>query len=534
MKKELAICLAAAAAAGIVGSSMIFTDREIRRADAAVATETPAEIKVVIDDEEYRAENRQWQGIPGVEVTGEGRIWACYLTGGPKEPDGANYVAYGFSDDGGETWYDSYFIADLPGDDLRAYDPNLWLDPFGRLWCTWCQARGSYSDLRTWAVILDDPDAPAEELAAQIEAASPRFLADGVKLNKPIVLANGEWMFFTAATTPTAITVWASKDNGATWQARSSVSGNGLSVTEPMAVETEQGIVLYTRIEGKQGGGIGMAVSTDNGYTWSDYRSELEAPLRGPSSRFAVTKLRSGNLLLVNNASETSRTALTAYLSTDGGSTWSSSIVLDERSEVSYPDVTQDDDGYIYVVYDKGRYAEKEIRITKFTEEDIVRGAFLSEGSRVRIAVSVLGEDKDIRSVKTEFVKTVTAKMGTPVSEIRATLPREIVVADEDGNEYTLIGMWSAASYDAETPGTYVLMFNATESLLRYGLFDAHNYLTVAVTLEDDGNEALMYGLIGGGAGVLAVAAAVTAAVAVKKKKRKNIPGIGENKGEKL
>ena len=64
-----------------------------------------------------------------------------------------------------------------------------------------------------------------------------------------------------------------------------------------------------------------MAVSQDNGYTWSDYRSELEAPLRGPSSRFAIMKLQSGNLILINNASETSRTALTAYLSADGGKT---------------------------------------------------------------------------------------------------------------------------------------------------------------------------------------------------------------------
>ena len=529
MKKRFAILLAAATMAAGMGSGVAFMDQELQRAGAAVATEAPAEIKVVIDDEDYRAENRQWQGIPGVEVTEGGRIWACYLTGGPSEPDGANYVAYGFSDDGGETWYDSYFIADLPSGDLRTYDPNLWLDPFGRLWCTWCQARGSYSDLKTWAVIIDDPDAPAEELASQIGAAQPRFLADGVKLNKPIVLANGDWMFFTAATTPTAITVWVSTDNGATWSARSTVSGNGLSVTEPMAVETEEGIVLYTRIEGKQGGGIGMAVSTDNGYTWSDYRSELEAPLRGPSSRFAIMKLQSGNLLLVNNASETSRTALTAYLSTDGGKTWSSSIVLDARSEVSYPDITQDDDGYIYVVYDKGRYAEKEIRITKFTEEDVVRGAFLSEGSRVRIAVSVLGEDKDIRSVKTDFARTVTAKTGTPVSEIRSSLPTQIVVADEAGNEYTLEGMWSAVSYNAETSGTYVLTFNATESLLRYGLFDAHNLLTVAVTLEDTFNEGLVYGLIGGGAGVLAVAAAVTAVAVVKHKKNKKDP---EHQGE--
>ena len=80
MKKGISVLLAAAVTIGV--GSMGLLDREIQRADAALATETPAEIKVVIDDEAYRAENRQWQGIPGVEVTENGRIWACYFTGG--------------------------------------------------------------------------------------------------------------------------------------------------------------------------------------------------------------------------------------------------------------------------------------------------------------------------------------------------------------------------------------------------------------------------------------------------------------------
>lgn len=468
----------------------VFQGVETNTASAAPLTETAAEI--IVNPQGYSETERLWQGIPGVEVTKNGRLWVSYFTGGEKEPSAENCVAFAYSDDGGKTWNDPFFIIAHPSDDARTYDPCVWLDPLGRMWFTWCQARGSYSDLKNWAIVLENPDATESEMITALKNATPRLLGDGVKLNKPTVLDNGDWLFFTAASTPAAITVWASTDSGATWSVRSLMSGNGYRVTEPMAVQLADGkIMLMTRIEKVggvlTGGGIGYAISSDNGNTWSDYQADLAAPFRGPSSRFALVKLQSGNLLFVNNDSETGRTKMTAYLSTDNGKSWQYSCLLDERTEVSYPCVAQDKDGNIYVIYDKGRYIEKEIRITKLTEQDIKDGKIISEGSVVRMAVSVLGDQKDIESVATEFAKNITVEHGTLLSTARKDLPTTVKVRDKVGNEYTLNGKWGAEDYDAEKAGTYTLTFSATTDMLRYKLFDAHNLLQVTVTVTTNG-----------------------------------------------
>ena len=503
------------------GMSGIFNKGEAKVVSAASLTETAAEITV--NPQGYSTTERNWQGIPGIEVTKGGRLWVSYFTGGDKEPSTENCVAFSYSDDNGETWVDPFFIISHPSNDARTYDPCVWLDPLGRMWFTWCQARGSYSDLKNWAIVLENPDAAESEMKTVLESAMPRLLGDGVKLNKPTVLENGEWLFFTASSTPATITVWASSDSGATWNIRSLMSGNGYRVTEPMAVQLSDGkIMLMTRIEKVDGvltgGGIGYAISSDNGKTWSNYQADLTAPLRGPSSRFSLVKLQSGNLLFVNNDSETGRTKLTAYLSTDDGKSWQYSCLLDARTEVSYPCVAQDKDGCIYVVYDKGRYIEKEIRITKFVEQDVIDGRISSSSSVVRIAVSVLGDQKDIESVSTDFEKFFTVEKGTMLSEARKNLPDTLKVKDAGGNEYTLQGKWTTENYDPREAGVYTLTFSATTDMLRYKLFDAHNLLQVSVIVRGEDKQSGCEGAVSSG-GIMVGALSAIAGVVLSKKK---------------
>ena len=181
---------------------------------------------------------------------------------------------------------------------------------------------------------------------------------------------------------------------------------------------------------------------------------------------------------------------MTAYLSTDNGVSWQYSCLLDERTEVSYPCVAQDKDGNIYITYDKGRYIEKEIRITKLTEQDIKDGKIISENSIIRMAVSVLGDQKDIESVTTNFEKAFAVEKGTLLSTARKDLPTTLKVKDKNGNEYTLVGKWGTEDYDGEKAGTYTLTFSATTDMLRYKLFDAHNLLQVHITVQGDEDNA--------------------------------------------
>ena len=108
-----------------------------------------------------------------------------------------------------------------------------------------------------------------------------------------------------------------------------------------------------------------------------------KSDIPGPNSRFQVMRLRSGNLLMVNHQPENGlyrpnpdeeffyiRSQLTAYLSCDDGKTWSKQLLLDERDGVSYPDVAQDDNGDIYIIYDYNRYKDMEILMAVIRETE--------------------------------------------------------------------------------------------------------------------------------------------------------------------
>ena len=81
------------------------------------------------------------------------------------------------------------------------------------------------------------------------------------------------------------------------------------------------------------------------------------------------------------------RDYLTAFISEDDGKTWKYELLLDERCQVSYPDFAIAPDGFIYAIYDYNRYSDKEILIAKFTEEDVLAGKIVTEGSELRIPV---------------------------------------------------------------------------------------------------------------------------------------------------
>ena len=73
------------------------------------------------------------------------------------------------------------------------------------------------------------------------------------------------------------------------------------------------------------------------------------------------------------------RSHLTAQLSTDDGATWNDGLLLDERSNVSYPDGVQDKDGLIWITYDRDRNGAGEILLAKFREEDVAAGKDVSQ-----------------------------------------------------------------------------------------------------------------------------------------------------------
>ena len=74
-------------------------------------------------------------------------------------------------------------------------------------------------------------------------------------------------------------------------------------------------------------------------------------------------------------------------LSRDGGVTFPYEMLLDDRESVSYPDLDEDQEGNIYIVYDRERdnrkkldprtwhsEAAKEILLCRLTVQDVISG----------------------------------------------------------------------------------------------------------------------------------------------------------------
>jgi predicted neuraminidase len=368
----------------------------------ACAVETPQEdlfLKPLVVKEAdkmgpYLNPTRKWQGIPGLERTASGRLWATWYTGGSGEGRD-NYIVLVTSTDDGKTWSQPKVIIDplgLP----RAFDPCVWIDPRGRLWLFWAQGyHGSdvtYHKFENyqqragvWAMVTDNPD-DADPIWTE-----PRRLCDGVVMNKPLVRANGEWLLPASvwdskkgipSPPNTGANVMVSKDEGQTWTFRGRVIPPSRTFDEHNLDEDKAGVIrMWTRTHM----GAAESLSKDGGVTWSEpvFRKDMSPS----ASKIFVRRLKSGRLLLVSNypPEGRKRTHLTARLSDDNGVTWNEGLLLDEREEgtgVSYPDGIEGSDGVIRVIYDLDRDRTGQILMATFTEDDVLKGRWLSPSAR--------------------------------------------------------------------------------------------------------------------------------------------------------
>jgi len=343
---------------------------------------------------DYASGTRNWQGIPAIERTRAGRLYATWYSGGHGE-DNDNHVLLVTSDDDGQTWTDQPRIVVDPPGMTRAWDPCLWHDPHGRLWWYWtmsCPMAAHVWDGRggVWAMVTENPDDPNPTWS------EPKRFAEGVALNKPIVTSDGTWLM------PTAVWYWegmdqfgvlrhmmkpgvvASTDAGDTWQWRGGAEMEEKYFREPMIVELRDG-TLWMLVRMRDG--ISETFSMDGGISWSRGRPSRFA---GPNSRFFISRLASGRLLLVNHLGnpDRERSHLTAMLSEDDGTTWPHRLLLDNRAKVSYPDAVEGPDGWIRIVYDFNRFDEREILMARIREEDILAGECCTPDARLRMVIN--------------------------------------------------------------------------------------------------------------------------------------------------
>ena len=366
--------------------------------------------------------SRGAQGVPAIERTAKGRLWASWYTGKGKRgvESSSSYVVLATSVDEGQSWKET--LALQAPRLCHTYDPCLWIDPTGRLWFFWAKSAGLQEGrMGVWAMITSNAD------AEQPQWAEPRRIANGVMLNKPTVLKNGDWLLpvglWRDNTNVPNITfdnseilpytkqmlehdlgdergsnIYRSNDQGKTFERIGQLRMPNTRVDEHMVVERSNG-KLWMLI--RNTGGMAQSISSDGGRTW-DAGSLYIAGRTAANKRFFIRRLQSGALLMVrNNSPDGQRSHLTAFVSDDDGLTWNGGLLLDER-ESSYPDGVQGSDGTLYIIYDHQRYTLNRegregvgaVLMATFREEDVRAGKAESDKSRLRVTISRLREEK--------------------------------------------------------------------------------------------------------------------------------------------
>ncbi len=333
----------------------------------------------------YSEKIRHFQGCPTIAITKGGRIFLGWYSGGTREPHMENYNLLIYSDDKGKTWSEPVLVIPSSKEKLiHALDIQLWISPEGKLYVFWVQ---NNTDLETnpkpelkenqpwicvdgyqfpdflhaeWVCVCDEPDTDTLTFSA------PRCLDIGFLRCKPLVLTNGNWINFNYDQESDRYGYSISDNKGLSYTHYYGSKKISTYFDEAMAYEKNDGSIRMLARTYKEF--LAESISCDNGLTWSE---AVLTDIENPNTRFFISRTPSGRVLLINNDDKKERKNMTVYLSEDDGVSWKYKRCIDDRCDISYPDVDFCNNR-IYLTYDRSRTGEKEILFTSFTEEDIM------------------------------------------------------------------------------------------------------------------------------------------------------------------
>jgi hypothetical protein len=363
---------------------------------------------VVLDHVPPGFVGRQFQGIPGIACTKDGTLWVCWYGGGQGEgPE--NFVMVASKAPNDDAWSEPWVFVVASHPQLRVFDPTMWVDPDGKLWLFWAQThikpennsvavfdglRSNMPDTRfiwdgrggVWGTCCERPEREPRKWS------EPRRFCDGIMMNKPAADEAGHWLMPTSIWDLKPYADSISKSQRGPGVAICSDGGHHAKIRGtadiPDAIFDEH-IVLPLH-DGRwamwvrNASAVRRAVvcySSDQGHTWT---RGVYTDIPCPNSRFFIGRLLSGALLLISHRITSKmidsqslwpvRSHLAAWVSDDDGQTWQGDLLIDERENVSYPDVALAGDGTIHLVYDHTRNVTGDIVLVELTEQQIREG----------------------------------------------------------------------------------------------------------------------------------------------------------------
>jgi len=283
-----------------------------------------------------------------------GDLYIAYYGGSGEYGD--DTAVYGSRLKVGEIlWSEPKVIANTP--DRGEGNPVVWQAPDGRVWLFYVNRYGkTWSNARVKVKISDDG---AETWS---DSFMLNFEEGTMVRGQPIVLINGDYLLpmyhetgedreKTAATTSSYFMRYNPKTKVWTETGRiKSTTGN----LQPQVVQlTNDYLVAYIRRGGDflptDHGYTLRSESHDGGNTWSE---AVETKFRNPNSAVDFIKLQNGHLLLVYNDNMNERTPLTVAVSTDGDKSYPfRRNIAGGDNTFAYPYAIQTRDGKIHIIY---------------------------------------------------------------------------------------------------------------------------------------------------------------------------------------
>ena len=284
--------------------------------------------------------------------TSEGEFLAAWF-GGSHE--GASDVAIWIARLSGRKWSPPARVAFEPG--VPSWNPVLFRGNDNRIWlfykfgpspATWT---GAYKISSDNGISWSDP------------VRLPAGMLGPIK-DKPIQLVNGDIVAGTSVESYQSWSGWIerSNDGGKTWSKHGPIviPGAPYGLIQPSLVELHPNkLRLFART---RQGFIYKADSSDGGRTWT---AASPTPLPNPNSGIDCVRLMDGRILMVYNHSSHDRSPLNVAVSTDDGETWSPLLQLEnDPGEFSYPAVIQASNGDVHITYTWKRERIKHVVIS--------------------------------------------------------------------------------------------------------------------------------------------------------------------------
>jgi predicted neuraminidase len=254
-------------------------------------------------------------------------------------------------------WTTPEILNDAPG--LSEGNPVLFTDPAGRVWFFYLVMYGdTWDDCKIHYRISGDEGKTWGDENTLI--ATKGFAIR----NRPIILNNDTFLLPAAnEMLYTPLFILTRNDFKSVKKTGTNLRDEG-GLDQPAVVQLSDDSVLAFFRSTQARAIIMKSVSTDGGLNWSNPET-TEFP--NPEAGIAMTKLSSGNLVLVYNDSPRSRSPLTVAMSADDGKTWPWKRNIETGPfEFSYPCIIQTSDGLIHVSY---TYKRTNIKHVVFIEE---------------------------------------------------------------------------------------------------------------------------------------------------------------------